>query len=129
MGMALAPASFGEFANDILVGNFGDGAINAYDPANGHWLGMLADGAGKPIVNAGLWSVTFSGGAGANAAGSVPDTLYITAGLLGPTHEKRRSVRQDRAQLKSLLRRVRAHGRVWENYFLDWDVTSPVFAR
>jgi uncharacterized protein (TIGR03118 family) len=86
-GIALAPASFGEFANDILVGNFGDGVINAYDPGNGHWLGMLADTAGKPIVNAGLWSVTFSGGVGANAAGSDPDTLYITAGLLGPTHE------------------------------------------
>jgi uncharacterized protein (TIGR03118 family) len=86
-GVALAPASFGEFANDILIGNFGDGAISAYDPANGHWLGMLSDAAGKPIVNAGLWSVTFSGSAGANAAGSDPDTLSITAGLLGPTHE------------------------------------------
>ena len=61
--------------------------INVYDPANGHWLGLLADGAGKPIVNPGLWSVTFSGASGANAAGSDPDTLYITAGLLGPTHE------------------------------------------
>jgi uncharacterized protein (TIGR03118 family) len=86
-GEALAPASFGEFANDILIGNFGDGMINVYDPADGHWLGMLADGAGKPIVNLGLWSVTFSGASGANAAGSDPDTLYITAGLLGPTHE------------------------------------------
>jgi uncharacterized protein (TIGR03118 family) len=86
-GVALAPASFGEFAKDILIGNFGDGVINAYDPANGHWLGRLSDAAGNPIVNPGLWSVTFSGGVGANAAGSVADTLYITAGLLGPTHE------------------------------------------
>jgi uncharacterized protein (TIGR03118 family) len=87
-GVALAPASFGQFANDILVGNFGNGTINAYDPANGHWLGMLRNSHRKPIVNKGLWSVTFSGGAGANALGSDPDTLYITAGLLGPTHEQ-----------------------------------------
>jgi hypothetical protein len=48
---------------------------------------MLRNKARKPIVNKGLWSVTFSGAAGANALGSDPDTLYITAGLLGPTHE------------------------------------------
>jgi uncharacterized protein (TIGR03118 family) len=86
-GVAPAPASFGEFANDILIGNFGDGVINAYDPTSGHWLGKLSHADGTPIVNPGLWSVTFSGSTGANAAGSDPDTLYITAGVLGPTHE------------------------------------------
>lgn len=87
-GVALAPMTFGKFANDILVGNFGDGAINAYDPATGHWRGRLSDSHGKPIVNPGLWSVTFSGSAGATAMNAPPDTLYITAGLLGPTHEQ-----------------------------------------
>jgi uncharacterized protein (TIGR03118 family) len=87
-GVAHAPDSFGQFADDILIGNFGDGTINAYDPADGHWLGTLMDVAGKPIVNPGLWSVTFSGPPGANALGSEPDTLCITAGLLGPTHEE-----------------------------------------
>jgi uncharacterized protein (TIGR03118 family) len=86
-GVALAPADFGQFANDILVGNFGDGRINAYDPANGHWLGVLSDSGGAPIVNPGLWTVMFSGPAGATAVGAPPDTLYITAGLIGPTHE------------------------------------------
>jgi len=86
-GVALAPADFGEFANDILIGNFGDGKINAYNPKNGHWLGMVSDASGKPIVNPGLWSVTFSGAAGQTAVGADPDTLYITAGLVGPTHE------------------------------------------
>jgi uncharacterized protein (TIGR03118 family) len=86
-GVGLAPASFGQFANDILVGNFGDGVINAYNPASGHWLGMLSDADGNPIINPGLWSVTFSGAADATAVGADPDTLYITAGLLGPTHE------------------------------------------
>ena len=86
-GVGLAPASFGQFKNDILIGNFGDGQINAYNPANGHWLGTLSDASGNPIVNPGLWSVTFSGPAGQTAAGADPDTLYITAGLIGPTHE------------------------------------------
>jgi uncharacterized protein (TIGR03118 family) len=86
-GIAMAPASFGEFAGDILVGNFGDGKINAYDPTTSHWLGMLSDGSGKPIVNPGLWTVTFSGSEGQTAIGADPDTLYITAGLKGPTHE------------------------------------------
>jgi uncharacterized protein (TIGR03118 family) len=87
-GAALAPDSFGQFADDILVGNFGDGTINTFDPVDGHWLGTLSDATGKPIVNPGLWSVTFSGSQGANALRSDPDTLYITAGLLGPTHEE-----------------------------------------
>jgi uncharacterized protein (TIGR03118 family) len=86
-GVGLAPASFGKFANDILIGNFGDGLINAYDPAKGRWLGMLSDASGNPIINPGLWSVTFSGPAGATATNATPDTLYITAGLVGPTHE------------------------------------------
>jgi uncharacterized protein (TIGR03118 family) len=86
-GVAMAPASFGQFAADILVGNFGNGQINAYDPATGHWLGMLSDANGIPIINPGLWTVTFSGPAGQTALGADPDTLYITAGLEGPTHE------------------------------------------
>jgi uncharacterized protein (TIGR03118 family) len=86
-GVALAPSSFGEFADRILIGNFGDGRINAYDQATGHWLGVLSDANGDPIVNQGLWSVTFSGTPSAHAAHADPDTLYITAGLLGPTHE------------------------------------------
>jgi uncharacterized protein (TIGR03118 family) len=86
-GVGLAPMSFGQFAGDILVGNFGDGRINAFDPGSGHWLGMLSDADGKPIINPGLWTVTFSGPAGQTALGAEPDTLYITAGLLGPTHE------------------------------------------
>lgn len=80
-GVALAPASFGQFANDILVGNFGDGRINAYDPASRHWLGMVSDSRGKPLVNDGLWALIFSGGPGRTAVGAPPDTLYFSAGL------------------------------------------------
>jgi uncharacterized protein (TIGR03118 family) len=85
-GVALAPADFGQFANDFLIGNFGDGKINAFDHS-GHWVGVLSDSGGDPIVNPGLWTVMFSGPEGATAVGAPPDTLYITAGLIGPTHE------------------------------------------
>jgi uncharacterized protein (TIGR03118 family) len=80
-GVALAPASFGRFANDILIGNFGNGKINAYDPATRHWLGTVSGPGGKPLVNDGLWSLTFSGPSGLTPLGATPDTLYFTAGL------------------------------------------------
>jgi uncharacterized protein (TIGR03118 family) len=80
-GVALAPASFGKFANDILIGNFGKGAINAYDPTTGKWLGTLKGPKNRPLLNDGLWALTFSGAAGATALNAPPDTLYFSAGL------------------------------------------------
>jgi uncharacterized protein (TIGR03118 family) len=79
-GMAIAPAGFGDFGNALLVGNFGDGVINAYDPATGDFLGALNDVDGKPIVNLGLWALQFGNG----AAGGDKNTLYFTAGIPGP---------------------------------------------
>ena len=73
-GVVAASASFGTFSNDILVGNFGDGAINAYD-ANGSFLGQPVDTNGKVITNPGLWDMVF----GAGGTGD-PNTLYFTAG-------------------------------------------------
>ena len=79
-GLAVAPSNFGDFSNDLLVGNFGDGKINAFDPSNGNFLGTLQDGMGNPIVNQGLWGLAFgNGGPQFN-----PDTLYFTAGIPGP---------------------------------------------
>jgi len=76
-GVTLAPAGFGSFGNDLLVGNFGDGEILAYDPTTGAYLGTLDGPNGKPIVNDYLWSLDFrTGGANTN-----PDTLYFTAGI------------------------------------------------
>ena len=76
-GMAIAPASFGDFANMLLVGNFRDGKINVYDPATGASPGALADPQGNPIVLPGLWSIVFgNGGRGGDTA-----TLYFAAGL------------------------------------------------
>lgn len=80
-GLAMAPATFGQFANDILVGNFGDGAINAFDPKSGHWLGTLRGTNGRPLVNDGLWSLTFGGALNSDGSTSSADTLFFSAGL------------------------------------------------
>jgi uncharacterized protein (TIGR03118 family) len=70
-----APAQFGGFANDILVGNFGDGSISAFDEKTGALRGQLTDAAGKLIVNPGLRGLVF----GSRGTGD-PNTLYFTAG-------------------------------------------------
>jgi len=73
-GIVKAPANFGDFSNDVLVGNFGDGSINAYDP-DGHFLGQVTNSAGQAISTPGLWDLVF----GAGGTGD-PNTLYFTAG-------------------------------------------------
>jgi len=78
-GLALAPAGFGKFSNALLVGNFGDGRIHAYDPASGALLGTLGDGGGKAIVIDGLWGLAFGNGLPEQPANS----LFFTAGSNG----------------------------------------------
>jgi len=76
-GLALAPDQFGDFSKALLVGNFGDGTINAYDPASGAYLGALQDSTGAAISIQGLWALQFgNGGNGGDAS-----TLYFTAGI------------------------------------------------
>ena len=79
-GIAIAPSSFGTYANALLVGNFRDGKINAFDPNTGNFLGTVQDPSGNPIVNIGLWALMF----GTNTSGNYSTTLYITAGIPGP---------------------------------------------
>jgi len=74
-GLALAPAGFGAFSGDLLVGNFGNGWINAYNPTTGAYAGWLDDPNGNPIVEMGLWGLTF------DPNGGSADALYFTAGL------------------------------------------------
>ena len=81
-GLAIAPASFGEFSNDLLVGNFGDGRINAFDPVNGNYLGTLQDTMGNPIAIDGLRGLIFGNGGN----GGDPNVLYFTAGPGGEMH-------------------------------------------
>jgi uncharacterized protein (TIGR03118 family) len=79
-GLARAPASFGPFGGDLLVGNFGDGEINAYEPqTDGTYerVGPLRDEDHKPILIDGLWALAF--GKGATSNGPI-DTLFFTAG-------------------------------------------------
>jgi uncharacterized protein (TIGR03118 family) len=78
-GLAVAPAGFGSFGNDLLVGNFGDGMINAFDANNGTFLGTLRDANNNPIDIQGLWGLAF--GNGTNGAGA--NSLYFTAGIPG----------------------------------------------
>ncbi|MBO0771968.1 MAG: TIGR03118 family protein [Actinobacteria bacterium] len=61
-GLALAPAGFGQFGGDLLVGNFGNGHINVYSPVTGAHLGQLRQGDGHPIVIDGLWGLRFGNG-------------------------------------------------------------------
>jgi uncharacterized protein (TIGR03118 family) len=77
-GVALAPLGFGKFGGDLLVGNFGDGRIHAYDPNNGNFLGTLRDANGRPISIENLWALRF--GNDGNAGSST--TLFFTAGLV-----------------------------------------------
>jgi uncharacterized protein (TIGR03118 family) len=73
-GLARAPYSFGQFSGDILVGNFKDGRINAFD-SRGNFHGALRRPDGHPVSIDGLWALAFGGG-----AKSSPESLYFTAG-------------------------------------------------
>lgn len=75
-GVALAPSDFGAFSGDLLIGNFGDGKINAYDPGTGAFKGTLATPDGQPIAINGLWGIGF----GNDAASQPHNTLFYAAG-------------------------------------------------
>lgn len=81
-GMAVAPNNFGDFGGDLLVGNFGDGKINAYDSNTGAFRGTLSSSAGHPLVTEGLWGLAFGNG---TTAGDT-NTLYFTAGPDDESH-------------------------------------------
>ncbi len=78
-GLALAPSGFGLFAGDLLVGNFADGRVNAFDPVSGAFLGTVKDASGNAIANPGLWGLKFGNGGN----GGDTNTLYFTAGIAG----------------------------------------------
>ena len=73
-GIAQAPFNFGQFSNDLLIGNFGNGWINAFG-RNRSFQGALMDTSNFPIAIDGLWSLVFGG-----ASLSSPSTLYFTSG-------------------------------------------------
>jgi len=81
-GIAMAPAGFGDFGGDLLIGNFNDGMINAFDAGTGAYAGTLMNAMGQPIANAGLWALEFRNTSTPNAnTGSNPNSLYFVAGI------------------------------------------------
>ncbi len=75
-GVAIAPANWGAFGGALLVGNFGDGTINAFNLTTGVSLGALQDATGNPISITGLWGLLFGTGTKADV-----NTLYFVAGM------------------------------------------------
>ena len=75
-GLTQAPAGFGRFSNALLVGNFGDGRINAFDLKNGTFLGTLRGQDNKPIEIDGLWGIAFGNG----VQNQPVNTLFFAAG-------------------------------------------------
>lgn len=93
-GMTVAPATFGRFAGDLLVGNFGDGLIHAFDLRTGRVVGTLRAASGRPLVIDGLWALVVgdpvAGGTGAVWFSAGPDNeQHGLVGLLQPTVERR----------------------------------------
>lgn len=81
-GLDIAPTHFGAFSGDLLVGNFGDGTISAFDPTTGTFAGKLAAPGGAPIVLGDLWGlINGNGGPGAD-----PNKVYFTAGVKDEAH-------------------------------------------
>lgn len=75
-GLALAPASFGKFGGALLVGNLGDGTINAYGPRSGKFLGTLRDTRGRRLHTDGLWGIAFGNG----ILSQESNALFFTSG-------------------------------------------------
>jgi uncharacterized protein (TIGR03118 family) len=84
-GLAMAPSNFGAFSGDLLVGNFGNGRISAYQQSSsGKWgyKGQLRKATGEPITIDGLWAIAFGNGASAGPT----NNLYFLSGPTGQTH-------------------------------------------
>jgi uncharacterized protein (TIGR03118 family) len=86
IGMTIAPKGFGSFGGDLLVGNFGDSHVSAFDPRTGRFLGQLQDANGNALVldggfngpdTKGLWGIAFGNGQG----GAGKDTLFFASGI------------------------------------------------
>ena len=81
-GLAIAPATFGSYAGALLVGNFGDGAINVFDQKSNTFVAQLTGPDGNPITIDGLWALTPGNG----GSGGDPNTIYFSAGPSGEIH-------------------------------------------
>jgi uncharacterized protein (TIGR03118 family) len=80
-GIVIPPAGFGAFGGDVLIGNFGDGVLNAYSPSK-TFIDSVRDAGGNVITNLSLWDLVFGGG----GSSGDPSTLYLTAGGMNEAH-------------------------------------------
>ncbi len=80
-GMTLAPPGFNDVGGDILIGNFGNGQIDAYDRATGNFVGALQDSVGATLAIEGLWALWFR-----PLAAGAPPVLFFTAGIDDENH-------------------------------------------
>jgi uncharacterized protein (TIGR03118 family) len=78
-GVAVAPANFGTLSNALLIGNFGDGRINGFNATTGAFIHAIGAAGGAPIVNSGLWGISFGNG----ARNQPTNVLYLAAGING----------------------------------------------
>src|SRR5258706_7734953 len=81
-GVVIPPSGFGPFGGKVLVGEFGNGVIDVYDPASGSLIDQMKDATGAVITNASMWDMVFGGG----GSPGDPNTMYITAGLANEQH-------------------------------------------
>jgi uncharacterized protein (TIGR03118 family) len=81
-GIAQAPLDFGSASGALLIGNFGDGRINAFDPFTGQFLGALRDEHGQRLAIDGLWALEFGNGVTVGTR----QTLLFTAGPADEAH-------------------------------------------
>ena len=81
-GLVQAPASFSGFSNDLLIGQFGSGAITAYNLSTGVWIGNVLNVNSLTLQIDGLWALAFGNGSGGGPA----TTLYFTAGPFKENH-------------------------------------------
>jgi uncharacterized protein (TIGR03118 family) len=96
-GLAFAPEGSGKLEGALLVGNFGDGRINVFNPRSGDWIGALSDASGNPVSISGLWGIAFGSGdwrerKGHNGRADDEDdddgrpALYFAAGIEEEAH-------------------------------------------
>jgi len=81
-GITLAPADFGEFSHEVLIGNFGSGQISAFNPVTGRFIGLMKNHDDSILAIDGLWALAFGNGAGAGPY----NTLFFTAGPNGESN-------------------------------------------
>ena len=114
-GLAIAPSSFGKFAGDLLVGNFGDGTINAFNLATDTFVGQLQGLDGKPLVIDGLWGLT-AGNDG--SAGSIEHDLLLSR----PARRVERALRRDHRRPRAEFCGPRTHR--WGNSHRGMDLQA-----